>query len=400
MKRLLLLTILLVFVACNQEGKKHHDNHDEHSHDHEMSTESSFKFGTWITSEKDKSNEDYAAEFKKYKSGGIDEVLINTLTDPKELERLTPIAAKEGLKVHAWIMAVNRPGDTVALKHPEWYMVSKEGKSCFDTRPYVGYYQWLCPTRKESRNHILGLVEGLAKVEGVESVHLDYIRFPDIFLPIGLLPKYDLVQDHEMPEYDFCYCDVCISEFEKMHHKNPLESKNTANDMEWKNFRLNAQLEYRHGGHISSEAVNALVSKGVTRDTENRSTTYIIPAVLADRFGNVILDDEGNTIQNNFQYSASDVIASSAFNRIGELSILDASVVRLRELSLHYDLPVSKLKKFPFKTASITLAGRNLWYYAPYMPKYANYDPESAGGGGGFGVPSSKQFSIGFSATF
>lgn len=243
MKRLLLCATLLVFVACNQEGKKHnehHDNHDEHGHDHEMSTKSSFKFGTWITSKKDKSNEDYATEFKRYKSGGIDEILINTETDPKELERLVPIAAKEGLKVHAWIMAVNRPGDTVALKHPEWYMVSKEGKSCFDTRPYVGYYQWLCPTRKESRNHILGLVEGLAKVEGVESVHLDYIRFPDIFLPIGLLPKYDLVQDHEMAEYDFCYCDVCVSEFEKIHHKNPRESKNTAIDMEWKNFRLNA----------------------------------------------------------------------------------------------------------------------------------------------------------------
>jgi len=151
-----------------------------------------------------------------------------------------PVAKQEGLKVHAWIMAMNRPGDTVALKHPDWYMVSRDGKSCFDTRPYVGYYQWLCPTREASRNHVLGLVEGLAKVEGIESVHLDYIRFPDIFLPIGLLPKYDLKQETEMAEYDFCYCDVCISEFEKLHHKNPKESTNTAIDMEWKNFRLNA----------------------------------------------------------------------------------------------------------------------------------------------------------------
>ena len=63
------------------------------------------------------------------------------------------------------------------LKHPEWYAVSKNGKSCFDTRPYVDYYQWLCPTRKESREHVLNLVEGLAKVDGIESVHLDYIRF-------------------------------------------------------------------------------------------------------------------------------------------------------------------------------------------------------------------------------
>ncbi|MEN8126163.1 MAG: putative glycoside hydrolase [Bacteroidota bacterium] len=199
-----------------------------------------FDFGVWITAKEGKSDEEYSKEFKKYKEGGIDEVLINTLTDTLELQRLVPIANEAGLRVHAWIMAMNRPGDSVALQHPEWYMVSREGKSCFDTRPYVDYYQWLCPTRKESRNHVLGLVEGLAKVEGIESVHLDYIRFPDIFLPIGLLPNYNLKQDTEMAEYDFCYCDVCISTFELLHHKNPKESENIAIDIEWKNFRLNA----------------------------------------------------------------------------------------------------------------------------------------------------------------
>ena len=80
----------------------------------------------------------------------------------------------------------------------------------------------------------------MAKVEGIESVHLDYIRFSDVFLPIGLLPKYDLVQDTELPEFDFCYCDFCISKFEKIHHKSPMDSPNTSIDMEWKNFRLNS----------------------------------------------------------------------------------------------------------------------------------------------------------------
>ena len=235
-KNILLIAIIIAFVSCankesneNTSGIIQIENQDKN-----------FEFGVWITSKKEKTADAYRAEFKKYKISGIDEILINTLTDPNELERLVPIAKKEGLKVHAWIMAMNRPNDSIALQHPEWYMVSRDGKSCFDTRPYVEYYQWLCPTRKESRNHILGLVEGLAKVEGIESVHLDYIRFPDIYLPIALLPKYDLKQETEMAEYDFCYCDVCISEFEKVHHKNPKDSDNTAIDMEWKNFRLNA----------------------------------------------------------------------------------------------------------------------------------------------------------------
>jgi len=79
----------------------------------------------------------------------------------------------------------------------------------------------------------------LAQVEGVTSVHLDYIRYSDIYLPIGLLPKYNLVQDEELPQFDFCYCEVCLAEFEKTHHKNPLDQKNPAIDMEWKQFRIN-----------------------------------------------------------------------------------------------------------------------------------------------------------------
>ncbi len=228
---ILLIALVLSLASCKEKIKK--ENSVENP-------KTEFEFGVWITANKEKSNEDYVTEFTKYKNAGIDEVLINTGTDPVLLKRLVPIATDKGLKVHAWIMAMNRPGDSVALKHPEWYAVSKEGKSCFDTRPYVDYYQWLCPTRTESRNHILDLVEALAKVEGIESIHLDYIRFSDIFLPIGLLPKYNLVQDVELPEFDFCYCDVCVSEFEKLHHKNPRKIENTSIDMEWKNFRLNA----------------------------------------------------------------------------------------------------------------------------------------------------------------
>ncbi|MFV0248382.1 MAG: hypothetical protein ACK5H1_05435 [Tenacibaculum sp.] len=227
MKIYKICTVLLlatIFFSCNDKIEK----------------KESFDFGVWVTAKKGKTNKEYKKEFEKYKQAGIDEVLINTLTNSKELQKLTSIAKKAGLRVHAWIMTINRPNDSVALKHPEWYAVSREGKSCFDVRPYVDYYQWLCPTNKESKSHILGLIESLAKVKGIESVHLDYIRFSDIFLPIGLLPKYNLKQYTEMAEFDFCYCSACISEFKKIHDKNPTESKNIAIDMEWKNFRLNA----------------------------------------------------------------------------------------------------------------------------------------------------------------
>ncbi|MEX0289137.1 MAG: hypothetical protein AB3N14_08480 [Flavobacteriaceae bacterium] len=227
------LMVILVGVSCKEE-------HGVVASDMtEVKEENEITFWTWITASQERTDDSYKEEFAKYVDNGLDAVLINTNADPELLSRLAPIAVAAGLEVHAWMFTVNRPGDKIAEQHPEWYAVSKDGKSCYDQPPYVGYYKWLCPTRKASREHILSLVEGLAKVENVASVHLDYIRYSDVFLPIGLLPKYNLVQDTELPEYDFCYCEVCLSTFEEIHHKNPMQSENTAIDMEWKNFRLN-----------------------------------------------------------------------------------------------------------------------------------------------------------------
>ncbi|MEM9687644.1 MAG: hypothetical protein AAF934_12100 [Bacteroidota bacterium] len=229
--KIILLCSVLMLTACKTKNEKAtavttNDN-------------STFKYWTWITANPDKTDAQYTETFKKYKAHGIDAVLINTGANAEILQKLTPLATKEGLEVHAWMFTMNRPGDTIALQHPEWYAVSREGKSCYDTRPYVEYYQWLCPTRKESRAHVLSLVENLAKVNGITSVHLDYIRYSDIYLPIGLLPKYDLEQPVELAEFDFCYCDVCVKTFEEKHHKNPRTFENPAIDMEWKQFRLN-----------------------------------------------------------------------------------------------------------------------------------------------------------------
>ncbi len=225
--------------------------------------EEAFKFWTWITADEKRTDASFTEEFEKYSKNGIDAVLINTYANPKLLARLVPLAKEHNLEVHAWFFTVNRPGDRVAEQHPEWYAVSRDGKSCYDDPPYVGYYKWLCPTREESKAHILSLVEGLAKVEGVASVHLDYIRYSDIFLPISLLPKYDLKQETELPRYDFCYCDVCISEFEKIHHKNPKDSDNPSIDMEWKNFRLNKVKAIVDAAHDIAHANNKILTAAV-----------------------------------------------------------------------------------------------------------------------------------------
>jgi uncharacterized lipoprotein YddW (UPF0748 family) len=151
---------------------------------------------------------------------------------------LATAAHDEGLEFHRWIWVLNRNGDRWAKEnHPEWYSVSRSGDSSLEKPPYVGYYQWVCPTREAVREYLAGVVDGIARDARVDGVHLDYIRHPDVILPKGLWAKYDLVQDREYPEFDFCYCDVCRSTFERRFGRDPLALADAPADADWRRFR-------------------------------------------------------------------------------------------------------------------------------------------------------------------
>jgi uncharacterized lipoprotein YddW (UPF0748 family) len=217
MKYIKLLLIGILFISFNTRAGQYYSTQKVTI----STTKSNFEFGVWIGADAKRTDESYSQEFNKYKDA-----------DPVLLSRLVPIAKKAGLKVHAWIMTMNRPGDAVALQHPDWYMVSRSGKSCFDDRPYVDYYQWLSPSHPEARQHIYDLLEALAKVKGIESVHLDYIRYPDVFLPVGLLPKYNLIQNTELPDYDFDYSDASVNAFRTAFGRDPRKMEHPEIDME------------------------------------------------------------------------------------------------------------------------------------------------------------------------
>ena len=139
---------------------------------------------------------------------------------------------------------MNRSGDAwVKAAHPEWFNVNRLGDSSLAKPPYVGYYQWLCPSRPEVREYLRGVVKEIAETPGVDAVHLDYIRHPDVILPIGLWAQYKLVQDHEMPEFDYCYCGVCRDKFKSQSGYDPLSLPDPAVDIAWREFRWNSIIE-------------------------------------------------------------------------------------------------------------------------------------------------------------
>lgn len=170
---------------------------------------------------------------------------------------------------------------------------------------------------------------------------------------------------------------------------NPDFKMNFINTFTYKGFTLRAQVDWKQGGDISSSTIEALLGRGVTKDTEDRERTHIIPGYYGNNDGTPILDGNGNKIPNTTQLSTNELYFSPAggntfgINSVDQARVYDGTVYRLRELSLTYDLPAKWLEKTPFGRMSFSFVGNNLWYFAPNVPKYTNFDPEVTSYGSG-----------------
>ena len=190
---------------------------------------------TWVNGRREASLEGWLRLFSRVQAAGITGVLVSGSSE------LPARAAHDlGLEFQRWIWTLNRNGDAwVRENHPEWFTVSRDGKSSLEHPPYVDYYRWLCPTRASVRDYLKSEVSQIASAPDVDGVHLDYVRHCDVILPVGLWTKYNLVQDREYPEFDFCYCDVCRAVFREQTGRDPLESLDPTADAEWREFRWN-----------------------------------------------------------------------------------------------------------------------------------------------------------------
>jgi TonB-linked outer membrane protein, SusC/RagA family len=196
---------------------------------------------------------------------------------------------------------------------------------------------------------------------------------------------------------------------------NPDFQTSITNTIKFKGFVFSAMFDARVGGVIVSGPASDMLGRGVTKDTEDRLGTRILYGVYADpNTHKPILDGNGNRIMNTVQMSENDLWFASdgsrptfAMNSVDEFSAFDATVLRLSEISLGYDVPSKFLKKTFIGSASISVIARNLWHYAPGFPKYSNYDPGSNSFGSGNvqaidkeSAPSVRRFGLNVKLTF
>ena len=154
---------------------------------------------------------------------------------------------------------------------------------------------------------------------------------------------------------------------------NPDFIANLSNTITYGNVSFNFLFNATVGGDMYSNFIMTLLGRGQTTDTVDRELPYVLPGVLADGSPNPIQIDNATTYFGNL------IVGPS------ELRVWDASVLRLSEVSLSYDVPSKWLDKTPFGAASISAQGYNLWYDAYNTPAGINYDPNIAGLGVGNG---------------
>jgi uncharacterized lipoprotein YddW (UPF0748 family) len=193
------------------------------------------KYWVWTNVDKEATDDELREKFGQLKSHGITGLLIGG-----DDERNYTIARELGLETHIWWWTMNRRDEFIMENHPEWYAINRLGESCHDKPPYVDYYRWLCPSKAAVQEYLKEQAIELAKKPYIDGVHLDYVRYCDVILPEALWPKYGLVQDHEMPEFDYCYCDTCRDKFKAKGGEDPLEMEDPPSNQQWLEYRYDS----------------------------------------------------------------------------------------------------------------------------------------------------------------
>lgn len=198
---------------------------------------------------------------------------------------------------------------------------------------------------------------------------------------------------------------VSKSSTEVIGDPNPDYTMNWINNFSWKGISFGFHWQLIQGGNMSSSTVQALLARGNTSDTDvDRNIPLIMPNSVKQT--GVDANDDPIYAPNDIQTYIGDSFFNAYFFA-DEGGIFDATVIRLRSVSLGYVLPKSLLETTPFGTVGITISGENLFYNAPNFPEGINYDPEisslSVGNGRGFDyrtAPTAKKYGVTLTATF
>ena len=210
--------------------------------------------------------DEWKRDFAKLQKAGISNIFLSGKIE--ELETALKYSADFNLQTHSWIFTMICNDKEISKQHPDWFTVNGlEERSC-EKPQYVQYYKWLCPTHPEVQKYLQDRIEKLCQISEVAGVHLDYIRYCDVILPIGLQPNYKLIQTKEEPQFDYCYCEHCRSAFKQKSGIDPVELQNPSENQDWLQFRYDS----------ITNIANMLVE--IIHRYKKKATTAVFPTIM------------------------------------------------------------------------------------------------------------------------
>ena len=162
------------------------------------------------------------------------------------------------------------------------------------------------------------------------------------------------------------------------------------NSFNYKNFSVNAQVNGKFGGVVTSQTEALLDGYGVSERS----------ALARDRGFETI-----NAVQNGVAVTQIDPFtyydAIGGRNGIDETHTYDRTNVRLAQLALSYNFNMSSVEWV--KNAAISLIGNNLFYFykdAPYDPELSQGTGRDNAGVDNYNLPSTRTIGLNFNVTF
>ncbi len=172
------------------------------------------------------------------------------------------------------------------------------------------------------------------------------------------------------------------------------------NTVKFKSFTLTALVDVRMGGDIYDEGTGTGRWTGQYAETALGREEGVIGTGVRKI---TAADGSVSYTPNDIIVTANQLYAYNNPRNYHEAAIFDASYVKLRELSLGYNIPSALTKKLHIQSAKLSLVGRNVWMIFKNTP---HVDPEFDSKGGnaqGFGygeLPSSRSIGANLSLSF
>lgn len=188
-------------------------------------------------------------------------------------------------------------------------------------------------------------------------------------------PDGQIVHENGIPQY--------INQQVNLGYLQPDWEFGFLNNFQYKNFGLSFAFDGRIGGKTYNGIEAKMYEGGMHPNTANSyrddayrgEKTYLAGGVTQTG-GEVTYDAQGNITSDSRTFAPNttkvnyvDWVFATYTNGIDQSVLYDRTFVKLRELTLSYQIPSNLLSKTPFKTASFSLVGRNLllWSKVPYM---------------------------------